>query len=282
MANIENEVKKPKTVLQKILDVALKVIVVIVVIIAVFVLFVTITSKKSPDGAADIFGYQMRTILTGSMEKCKHEDPSEECDHVDVSKYEIGHLPVDTMIFIELVPEDKDEANEWYKNLKEGDVLTFQYTGMGVVTHRIIEIEPNSTGGYEIDLMGDNRGDDGTAGVQTIITNNADSANRVIGKVVGQSVFLGKAVTIIRKPVGAIFVILVPCLLIVIVEVVKIIVVLTEDKRAKRKAQNEERKALEEKTETAREDIEELKKQIEQTKLALNSTDAPKDEPDGE
>jgi predicted nucleic acid-binding protein len=224
----------------------------------------------------------MRTILTGSMEKCKHEDPSEECDHVDVSKYEIGHLPVDTMIFIELVPEDKDKANEWYKNLKEGDVLTFQYTGMGVVTHRIIEIEPNSTGGYEIDLMGDNRGDDGTAGVQTIITNNADSTNRVIGKVVGQSVFLGKAVTIIRKPVGAIFVILVPCLLIVIVEVVKIIVVLTEDKRAKRKAQKEERKALEEKTETAREDIEELKKQIEQTKLALNSTDAPKDEPDGE
>lgn len=282
MANIENEVKKPKTVLQKILDVALKVIVVIVVIIAVFVLFVTITSKKSPDGAANIFGYQMRTILTGSMEKCKHEDPSEECDHVDVSKYEIGHLPVDTMIFIELVPEDKDEANEWYKNLKEGDVLTFQYTGMGVVTHRIIEIEPNSTGGYEIDLMGDNRGDDGTAGVQTIITNNADSANRVIGKVVGQSVFLGKAVTIIRKPVGAIFVILVPCLLIVIVEVVKIIVVLTEDKRAKRKAQNEERKALEEKTEMAREDIEELKKQIEQTKLALNSTDAPPKEPDGE
>ena len=282
MANTENEVKKPKTVLQKILDVALTVIVVIVVIIAVFVLFVTITSKKSPDGAANIFGYQMRTILTGSMEKCKHEDPSEECDHVDVSKYEIGHLPVDTMIFIELVPEDKDKANEWYKNLKEGDVLTFQYTGMGVVTHRIIEIEPNSTGGYEIDLMGDNRGDDGTAGVQTIITNNADSANRVIGKVVGQSVFLGKAVTIIRKPVGAIFVILVPCLLIVIVEVVKIIVVLTEDKRAKRKAQNEERKALEEKTETAREDIEELKKQIEQTKLALNSTDAPPKEPDGE
>ena len=282
MASIENEVKKPKTVLQKILDVALTVIVVIVVIIAVFVLFVTITSKKSPDGAADIFGYQMRTILTGSMEKCKHEDPSEECDHVDVSKYEIGHLPVDTMIFIELVPEDKDEANEWYKNLKVGDVLTFQYTGMGVVTHRIIEIEPNSTGGYEIDLMGDTRGDAGTAGVQTIITNNADSANRVIGKVVGQSVFLGKAVTIIRKPVGAIFVILVPCLLIVIVEVVKIIVILTEDKRAKRKAQNEERKALEEKTETAREDIEELKKQIEQTKLALNSTDAPKDEPDGE
>ena len=282
MANIENEVKKPKTVLQKILDVALTVIVVIVVIIAIFVLFVTITSKKSPDGAANIFGYQMRTILTGSMEKCKHEDPSEECDHVDVSKYEIGHLPVDTMIFIELVPEDKDEANEWYKNLKVGDVLTFQYTGMGVVTHRIIEIEPNSTGGYEIDLMGDNRGDDGTAGVQTIITNNADSANRVIGKVVGQSVFLGKAVTIIRKPVGAIFVILVPCLLIVIVEVVKIIVILTEDKRAKRKAQKEERKALEEKTETAREDIEELKKQIEQTKLALNSTDAPKDEPDGE
>jgi hypothetical protein len=186
------------------------------------------------------------------------------------------------MIFIELVPEDKDKANEWYKNLKEGDVLTFQYTGMGVVTHRIIEIEPNSTGGYEIDLMGDNRGDDGTAGVQTIITNNADSTNRVIGKVVGQSVFLGKAVTIIRKPVGAIFVILVPCLLIVIVEVVKIIVVLTEDKRAKKKAQKEERKALEEKTETAREDIEELKKQIEQTKLALNSTDAPKDEPDGE
>ena len=103
------------------------------------------------------------------------------------------------MIFIELVPEDENEANEWYKNLKEGDVLTFQYTGMGVVTHRIIEIEPNSTGGYEIDLMGDNRGDDGTAGVQTIITNNNDSANRVIGKVVGQSVFLGKAVTIIMS-----------------------------------------------------------------------------------
>lgn len=254
----EQEETKPKTLLQKILDVVATVIVVIVVILAVLVLIITLTSKKSPDGATNIFGYQMRTILTGSMEKCKHDDPNEECDHLDVSEYEIGHLPVNTMIFIELVPTDKASADKWYDGLNKGDVLTFQYSGIGVVTHRIIDKQPTGNGGWRIDLMGDNRGSDGTAGVQTIITDK-QGTNYVIGKVVAQNEFLGNVVYMIKQPLGAILIIFIPCLVIAVIEVIKIISIIVQSKKEKDKELQEAKQA---ENDAVKNDIEELKKQI--------------------
>lgn len=266
-----DEEKKPKTLLQKILDVIATVIVVVVVIIAVFVLIITITSKRSPDGATDIFGYQMRTILTGSMEKCKHDDPTEECDHVDVSKYPIGHLPVNTMIFIELVPSDKASAEKWYDGIREGDVLTFQYEGIGVVTHRVIHKDPTGTGGYKIQLMGDNRGSDGTAGIQVIYTDSNSKGNYVIGKVVGQSEFLGGVVYTIKQPWGALLIIFIPCFVIVVIEVIKIISILVQSKKEK---EQEKQEALNAESEAVRKEIEELKKQL---ALVQQTSDAPQE-----
>ena len=267
----EEKQKKPKTKLQKILDAVFTVVVVIVAIFAAFVLFITITSKRSADGAINVFGYQFRTILTGSMEKCRHDDPNEECDHVDISGCDVGHLSVGTMIFIQTVPGDEANADKWYEGIKEGDVLTFHYNGMGVVTHRVIYIEKNSTGGYVIDLMGDNRGSDGTAGVQTVITDKKDN-NYIIGKVVGQNEFLGWLVTTVKSPIGAILVIFVPCLIIVIVEVVRIIMTLVASKKEKDK---EKQDIAESQRNAVQSDIEELKKQIALAKQALDENSMP-------
>ena len=268
---MEKTEKKPKTLLQKILDVVMTVFVVLVVIIAVFVLFVTITSKRSADGAINVFGYEFRTILTGSMEKCTHKDPTEECDHVDVSKYDIGHLSVDTMIFIETVPENKTDAQAWYSKIKEGDVLTFMYEG-AVITHRVIEKKTLPSGAYEIHLMGDNRGDDGIAGEQIIVT-EAGRRDYVIGKVVGQSEFLGWMITTVKKPIGAILFIFVPCGAILIVEVVRIISMLAAEKKRKAK---EKADVIALESDNTQKDIEELKRQIELYKQSLNaqSTDS--------
>ncbi len=259
MLRKEKEEKKPKTKLQKILDVIVTVIIVFVVILAIVVLFVTITAKKSPDGAMNVFGYQMRTILTGSMEDCgKHKD-GVECEFNDVSGYSIGHLPVESMIFIELVPESKSEAEKWYSKIKKGDVLTFQYSGMGVVTHRVYSVEALQTGGYKIELRGDNCGGDGEVDSQIIDTSRTGNYNKIIGKVTGQSLFLGKTITFIQQPYGAIVIIFIPCFMIVIVELVRIISILKQSKKEK-EAEKEE--GLKKENDSVRNDIEELKKQI--------------------
>lgn len=250
--------KKPKSLFQKILDVIVTIIVVLVVIIAILVLLITITSKKSPDGAMNVFGYQMRTILTGSMEKCQHKDTNVECDHVDVSGYSVGHLPIDTMIFIELVPQNEQDAQKWYSSLKVGDVLTFRCDLADLaITHRIIDIDPVGNG-YEITLMGDNRGDDGNASEQTLRTDQMDNSNYVIGKVVGHNLFLGKLVKLIKQPLGVVIVIIAPCLLIVIVEIIRIISILLLSKREKEQEKNEQNLRQ----------VEELKMQIAQAQQA--------------
>ena len=61
----------------------------------------TITAKKDEDGTATIFGMQMRLVISPSMEKC---------DATDVSDFEIKDIPVNSMVFIEVVPTDPTEA----------------------------------------------------------------------------------------------------------------------------------------------------------------------------
>ena len=264
--------KKPKSVFQKVMDVIMTVVVVLVVIIAALVLILTITSKRSTDGAINVFGYEFRTILTGSMERCTHDDPNEECTHINPNDYEIGSLPVGTMIFVESVPEDKAEAQNWYtNNVKEGDVLTFMYQGE-VITHRVIEKVTLPSGAYEIHLMGDNRGSDGVAAEQIIITEEG-RRDYIIGKVTGQSEFLGWIATTIKTPFGVILMIFIPCTVIVIVELIRIIGMVIADKKAKAKEKQEQ---IEKETQATKSDIEELKRQIEQAKLELQKT-APVD-----
>ena len=55
------------------------------------------------------------TVKTGSMEKYKF---------TNVNEFDIKSIPVDSMIFIELTPNDIEKRNEWFNSLKVGDVLT--------------------------------------------------------------------------------------------------------------------------------------------------------------
>ena len=268
-----NTEKKQKSVFQKIMDVIMTIVVVLVVIIAVSILILTITSKRSADGAINVFGYEFRTILTGSMEKCTHDDPDEVCTHINPDDYEIGSLPVGTMIFIETVPEDKTEAQQWYTDIADGDVLTFMYQGE-VITHRVIDKIELPSGAFEIHLMGDNRGSDGVAAEQIIVTDEG-KRNYIIGKVTGQSEFFGWIATTVKTPFGVIMMIFIPCSVIVVVELIRIIAMVIADKKAKAKEKQEQ---IEKETQATQSDIEELKRQIEQAKLELQkvSTDTTK------
>ena len=107
-----------KRTLNKVLNVIFDVLVYAFVILAAMTVILTMASKRDADGAVNIFGMQMRIVISPSMEKC---------EETDVSAYKIKDIPVKSMVFIELVPEESEVAKEWYGALQVGDVLTFKY-----------------------------------------------------------------------------------------------------------------------------------------------------------
>ena len=217
----------------------------------------TVTAKKDEDGTSTIFGKQMRYVLTESME---------ECEATDVSDFDIKDIPQKSMIFIDVVPRDPVDALEWYADLEEGDVLTFKYvyTRQETITHRIIDIEEKDNGtGYIITLRGDNVSEDGGALTQVIDTSKTNSPNYVIGKVTGQSYFLGILVHALKSPVGMVFIIILPAVIILILEVLKIVRVFAKEKKMKESAKFEEQKN----------ELEELKRRL--AELEQQTPDSP-------
>jgi hypothetical protein len=107
------------------------------------------------------------------------------CDHTDVSGYRIKDIPIRSLIFVRMIPEDPDDAYEWYQNLQVGDVLTFRYvyTNQVTITHRITSITEKETRGFLIELAGDNKNAESDQLYQTIDTSIPNSTNYVIGKV---------------------------------------------------------------------------------------------------
>ncbi len=139
----EIEIKhKPKW--KKALFVTLNVLTYVFFAMCLMLLVLSTTAKKTPDGTISVFNRQLRIVVSSSMEKC---------EQTDVSKFKIKDIPVKSVVFIQEVPEDKAKAEEWYGNLKIGDVLTFKYkyVSQETITHRIIEIE-ELEGGYRITL----------------------------------------------------------------------------------------------------------------------------------
>ena len=242
-----------KVKIKKIGNIILNVLLYIFLAVCIFAVFITVTAKRDIDGAAEIFGYQVRVVTSESRA---------ECELTDVSEYDIKSIPIRSMVFVQVMPdalEDPDAANEWYRSLKEGDVLTFRYvvtTKQETITHRITNIEEKKTGGFIIELAGDNKtSEDGqlTQVIDTSIPNNTDY---VIGKVVGQSYPLGFVMSYM-DPYGIIIVIVV-CAIIIMMEIVKIVKMLSGDR--KKKAQEETAKKDEE-LEALRQKIAELEKQ---------------------
>ncbi len=202
--------------------------------ICIFAVFLTLFSKKDADGAAEIFGYQMRVVTSDSMA---------ECEFTDVSAYEIQSIPVRSMVFVKVMPEDAAAADEFYRSLQVGDVLTFRYvyTKQVTITHRIASITENENGGFTIQLAGDNKNSNSEQLYQTIDTSLPYNTNYVIGQVTGQSYLLGLIMSFLMTPVAIALVIILPCLIIIALEIMKIIKTLTADKKQQEQQQEQER-----------------------------------------
>lgn len=212
---------------------------------------VTVFSRKDPDGAVEFFGYQMRVVTSESMAKC---------ERTDVSDYKIKDIPLRSMVFIKVMPDDPAEAEEWYRNLQVGDVLTFRYvyTTQVTITHRVVKVTEKETGGFIIDLAGDNVNDEAGQLYQSIDTSIPHNTNYVIGEVVGQSYLFGLIMSFLMQPIGIVFIIIMPCLVIMIMEFVKIGKVVTADKRQK---ELEEKQKKDDELDELRRRLAELEKQ---------------------
>ena len=188
-------------------------------------------------------------------------------------------------MFIKTAPTSEKEINEWYKTLKVGDVLTFQYNKNDgsaapedyegdsmVITHRVIRIEKKENGnGYIITLKGDYKSGKDSEPAEQVIDTEVDTPAKttyIIGKVTGQSYLLGLCVYVLKKPVGIVCVIIVPCLLMIVIQIFRIVNVLGEDKKNKRKEEQVNKD----------DEIEELKRQL----AALQNAAAPEKEEIGE
>ena len=215
----------------------------------------TVVSKKDVDGAAEVFGYQMRVVTSDSMAAC---------EYTDVSGFEIKDIPVRSMVFVKMMPKDPAEADEWYRSLKVGDVLTFRYvyTKQVTITHRITSITEKETGGFIIELAGDNKNSEDGQLIQVIDTSIPQNTNYVIGKVMGQAYVLGLLLSIMKTPIGIICAVILPCAVIISLEIVKIVKLMSEDKRKQAKAEAEKKDN----------ELEELRRKLAELEKATQAT----------
>ena len=239
-----------KAKIKKIVDIVLDVLLYMFLAACIFAVVVTVLSKKDSDGAAEVFGYQMRIVTSDSME---------ECEFTDVSGYKIKDIPVRSMVFVKVMPTDPEAADEFYRSLKVGDVLTFRYvyTKQVTITHRITSITEKETGGFIIELAGDNKNSKDGQLVQSIDTSIPNNTNYVIGKVTGQAYLLGFVLSFLKTPIGIILLIIIPCFIIILLEVLKIAKVLGADKK---KREQEEKDQKEKELEELRRKIAELER----------------------
>ncbi len=249
-ATIEN---KKKSKLRKILEGISWALMAVFAALAVFSVVVAVSSKKDSDGTATIFGTQLRFVKSDSMA---------ECEQTDVSAYKIKSIKVKSCVFIETIPEEETKREEWLSKIEIGDVLTFKYvyTTQETITHRVISIEEKPSGGYIFSLRGDNMSSESGALTQTIDTSLEDSPNYIIGKVTGQSYFLGLLIYAVKSPVGISLIVMVPSAIIIIWNAVRIAKVVKQGKKEKKDEENSNRDK----------EIEELKKQIEALKTSTS------------
>ena len=238
-----------KAKVKKISKIVLNVLLYIFLAICILSVFLTVFSKRESDGAVEIFGYQMRVVTSESMA---------ECELTDVSEYKIKDIPLRSMVFVKVMPDDPAEANAWYKDVQVGDVLTFRYVyaNQVTITHRVTSITEKGDG-YVIELAGDNKNSTDGQLTQVIDTTIPNNMNYVIGKVTGQAYLLGVILSFLMQPLGIVLVIIVPCFFIMLLEVIKIVKVIDSEKKSK---EDEEKAKKEAELEELRRKVAELEK----------------------
>ena len=230
---------------KKIGSILVNLILYIFLTVCILSVFLTIFSKRDSDGAVELFGYQMRVVTSDSMAKC---------EHTDVSDFDIKSIPVRSMVFVKTMPDDPAKADDWYRSLKVGDVLTFRYvySSQVTITHRITSITEKATGGFIIELAGDNKNSEDSQLRQTIDTSIPNNTNYVIGKVTAKSYVFGFIMSLLMQPIGIVLVIIVPCFIIMMLEFIKIAGMLSADKKNKLQQENDRKES----------EIEELRRKL--------------------
>ena len=171
--------------------------------------------RNRPNDAIRVLGYEARYVLSGSMEK----NPS-----TDVSAYKVKSIKKHSIVFIETPPRKAEKREKWYAALKVGDVMTFYYGYIGgeAITHRIVDIEEKQDR-YILSLKGDNPPKNAESMKQVINASPKDGQNEIVGKVVGKSYLLGLLASTLARPIGIVFLLIAPCLIIVLYETARII-----------------------------------------------------------
>lgn len=245
-----------KQLVKKIASTTGNVLLCLLILFVFFTLTISITVKKDSDGTATVFGYQLRFVQSSSMEKS---------EQTDVSKYKIKSIPVKSCVFVEVMPKEETKRQEWLKTIKVGDVLTFKYVyqKQETITHRVIKIEEKSQGGYVITLEGDNKTESSSVGQQIIDTEDENSPNYIIGRVTGQSRLIGLVVYALRSPIGIVCIIIIPCLIMIAFQIMRIIDAVNKEKKEKLvEVQNSQASEIEE----LRRRVEELQQKAEENK----------------
>ncbi|MTH54524.1 signal peptidase I [Bacillus mangrovi] len=169
--------------------------------IITFVLFsllilmtIVVISSKSSGGEPEIFGYQLKTVLSGSMEPA----------------FNTGSI-------IAVQPAENAAA------LKSGDVITFMQSDNTIVTHRITDIIKNGDQTM-YQTKGDNNKD---ADSQPVLSQN------IIGVYTGLTIpYMGYFIDFAKSNMGTAFLLIVPGILLLIYSAYTITVALREvDKR---------------------------------------------------
>ena len=183
------------------------------IFIAAIFTITTINLKENPKDGITIFNHQMMVVETESMEKN---------ELVNVDEYEIKSIKKNSLIIVKVV--DENDPYSFYKEIEINDVLTFKYmigNKQETITHRVINKTPKEEG-FIFELRGDNINKDGTTSSQIIDTTEVDSFNYIIGKVIGTSHPMGVVITSMKSDVGIIGVIIIPSIILIVFEIMKI------------------------------------------------------------
>ena len=229
-----------KTIVKRISNIISIVFTVLIVLFTATIVYFTFFGQKDEDGTTIIFDKQVRIVTTNSMAKS---------ELTDLSEYDIKSIPVNSIVFIELVPSDKNEAYEWYDGLEVGDVLTFKYVydSQVVITHRLIKKEKMNDGNFKLYLEGDNKNSNVNLLTQVIDTSTPETGNYVIGKVTGKSLIIGYILTLLKNPKTLIFVIILLVIIIVCINRIKKALKYVDEEPTKEKNIDDELKDLKEK-----------------------------------
>lgn len=161
-------------------------------------------SAQNNYGVQRFGDYQVLVVITDSME------PS---------------IRVGEGVFVKRTPLNEIKASTTIGE-KNGDVLTFFRESDGViVTHRVIEVLPQSDGSYDFKTLGDNLNAQTcpAGGCNPEINYDYVEGKFVLGKVVGQSYAFGQVFKVTSNPIAIAVVAVVPLLYVFISSVMDVI-----------------------------------------------------------